>query len=113
MNSREMPHAAMNMLMQWVRLQGEQVISFQTWPQVKGWSTQPEWSVHLEMRSAQTLHTRIKPKGYRFAITLEPDPASCPACLARQKADQEALEQATIAAMSTLAEPSIATFACD
>ncbi len=113
MNSREMPHAAMNVLMQWVRLRGEQVVSFQTWPQVKGWSTLPEWSVHLEMRSAKTVHVRIKPRGYRFTINAEGEPPACPACAGRSAA-QAGLEPAAQAALpAALVAPDEVAFVCD
>lgn len=113
MNSREMPHAAMNLLMQWVRLQGEQVDSFQTWPLMKGWSTLPEWTVHLEMHSAKTVHVRIKPKGYRFTVTAELDMPSCPRCAARRSVAQTVWEAAQATPLPPLAAPSAEVFMYD
>ncbi len=102
----------MNVLMQWVRLQGEQVASFQAWPLVKGWSTLPEWSVHLEMHSARTIHARIKPKGYRFTITAELDMPTCPRCAARQSVAQ-IVQEAAQATLPPLAASSADLFMYD
>jgi hypothetical protein len=86
MSYRDLPHAAVNALMQWVRNQGKQAIRFHAWSHLKGWSSLPEWSAHLEVNSPQPLHVRIIRNGTRFAIRREPDVPSCPACEAKKGA---------------------------
>jgi hypothetical protein len=79
---KEVPHAAVNELMKWVRKQGEQVISMRTWPHLARWSSLPDWSAHIDVHSPTPLHVRIKRKGYRFTIVREPDATRCPTCYA-------------------------------
>lgn len=80
MSYKDVPHAAVNELMQWVRQQGKQVVRLHTWPHLAGWSSLPDWSAHIDVHSSQPLHVRIKRKGYRFSIVREPDDILCPAC---------------------------------
>lgn len=80
MSYRDVPHAAVNELMKWVRKQGKQVVSLNTWSHRSGWSSLPDWSAHVNVRSTKPLHVRIKRKGYKFAIVRQPDATGCPDC---------------------------------
>ncbi len=87
MSYKDVPHAAVNELMKWVRKQGKQVVSLHTWPHLASWSSLPDWSAHINVRSAKKpLHVRIKRKGYKFSIIHEPDNVLCPACCANDAA---------------------------
>jgi hypothetical protein len=77
---KDVPHAAMNELMKWVRKQGKQVVSLRTWPHLARWSSLPDWSAHIDVNSPTPLHVRIKRKGYRFTIVHETDSTCCPTC---------------------------------
>ena len=89
---KDVPHAAVNELMKWLRKQEKQVISMHTWPNLARWSSLPDWSAHIEVRGAnkllstKPLHARIKRKGYRFIIVRELDAADCPNCAAKAAA---------------------------
>jgi hypothetical protein len=113
MHTRDMPHAAMNMLMQWARLQGVQVIGLQYWSEGKGWSTLPEWFVHLKLCGTPCLHVRIKPRGYRFVINVEPNPSSCKGCATYRRVDQAEQEQAIQTALPAPGIPTNSAFVCD
>lgn len=80
MNYHDVPHAAMNELMTWVRKQGKHIVSLHTWSHLEGWSSPPDWSAHIDVRNTHPLHVRIKRKGYQFTIVHEPDDPLCPTC---------------------------------
>ena len=80
MSYKDAPHAAVNELMKWLRKRGNQAVSLHTWPHLASWSSLPDWSAHIDVRSTQPLHVRIKRKGYRFVIVHEPEDTWCPAC---------------------------------
>lgn len=82
MSYKDVPHAAVNEVMKWVRKQGNQVISLHAWPHLAGWSSLPDWSAHIDVHSTKPLHVRIKHKGYKFSIIREPDNPLCPTCCA-------------------------------
>ncbi|HEY7349526.1 MAG TPA: hypothetical protein VH599_14515 [Ktedonobacterales bacterium] len=82
MSYKDVPHAAVNELMKWVRKQGKQVASLQTWPHLTGWSSLPDWFAHINVHRTAPLHVRIKRNGYRFTIIHEPDDTLCPTCCA-------------------------------
>jgi hypothetical protein len=77
---KDVPHAAVNELMKWVRKQGKQVVSLHSWPHEAGWSALPDWFAHIDIRNTAPLHVHIKCKGYKFIIDHEPDSSLCPAC---------------------------------
>ncbi len=91
MSYKDVPHAAVNELMKWLRKQEKQVVSMRTWPNLARWSSLPDWSAHIEVRGTKPLgtkplHARIKRKGYRFIVVREPDAANCPDCAAKAAA---------------------------
>ena len=89
---QQVPHAAVNVLMQWVRQQGQHIVSLHTWPHLAGWSELSEWSAHIEVQGTPPVHVRIKRKGYQFAIVPEPDGTGCPACVAPEGAARVSLD---------------------
>lgn len=80
MHAQEVPHAAVNVLMQWVRRHGHHVISLHTWPHLTQRSEISEWSAHIEVQGKPAFHAWIRRNGYKFAIIPEPDGGFCPAC---------------------------------
>ena len=100
MSYKDVPHAAVNELMKWVRKQGKQVVSLRTWPNLSRWSSLPDWSAHIDVRSTKPLHVRIVRKGYRFTIVSEHDATNCPDCAAALAAHET---------VAPVAEPVLAT----
>ena len=75
-----------------------------TWPNLARWSSLPDWSAHIEVRSTKPLHARIKRKGYRFIVVREPDATGCPDCAAKAAAallSHDAIAQAAEPALVT------------
>ncbi len=104
MSYKDVPHAAVNELMKWLRKQEKQVVSMRTWPNLARWSSLPDWSAHIEVRSTKPLHARIKRKGYRFIVVREPDATGCPDCAAQAAAallSHDAVVQAAEPALVT------------
>lgn len=97
MRYQEVPHAAVNVLMRWVRQQGHQVVSLHTWPQLTRRPELSVWSAHIEVQGKPAFHARIRRNGYTFAIISEPDTTGCPACDAHRdtaRSSHDAVEQA-------------------
>ncbi len=82
MGYRDIPHAAANELMAWVRQRGKQVVRLHTWAHPASWSSLPDWSAHIELRGARPLHARITRRGYKFTVIPESADVTCPACCA-------------------------------
>ncbi len=108
MSYKDVPHAAVNELMRWMRKQGKQVVSLHTWPHLTSWSSLPDWSAHINVRSTKPLHVRIKRKGYKFSIVNEPDITHCPACRASAAS---ASAVSALVSHDTVAQPSEPTLA--
>lgn len=70
----EVPHAGINELTQWVRKQGQQVLSLRTWP-LAG-----QWAAHIELDGMPPLHAWMKPHRTGFTITSVPEEPTCPTC---------------------------------
>jgi hypothetical protein len=103
---KDVPHAAVNELMKWVRKQGKQVVSLSTWSHRSGWSSLPDWSAHINVRSTKPLHARIKRKGYKFAIVVEPNATDCPDCDAARAVSAALIAPETLV---EVAEPAFVT----
>jgi len=82
MSYRDIPHAAANELMSWVRQRGKQVVRLHTWAHPASWAALPDWSAHIDLRGTRPLHARVKRRGYKFTVTPETEDVICPACCA-------------------------------
>jgi hypothetical protein len=82
MSYKDMPHAAVNEAMKWVRERGKQVMRLRAWPQLARWSALPDWYAHIDVRGTRPLHISIKRQGYKFRVTRPLDDLACPACQA-------------------------------
>lgn len=107
MGYKDVPHAAVNEVMKWVHKQGKQVVSLHTWPHLRGWSELPDWFAHVAVQDRETLHVRVKRKGYKFVVIHEPDDTLCPACCANVVSSLISQEAAAPLPEEALAAPQV------